>query len=72
MVWLPTWWVSLPLVIISSFLLVGSVLLIPFIQIGCLVCILFICCNMRTTHFNSIALGLSVFLLARSLWALAF
>ena len=37
-----------------------------------LVCILFICCNMRATRFNSITLSLSVFLLARSLWALAF
>lgn len=69
---IPAWWVLLPLAIISSFMLAGGVLLIPFIQIGCLVCILFICCNMRATHFNSITLGLSVFLLARSLWALAF
>ena len=69
---IPAWWVLLPLAIISSFMLAGGVLLIPFIQIGCLVCILFICCNMRATRFNSITLGLSVFLLARSLWALAF
>ena len=69
---IPAWWVLLPLAIISAFMLAGGVLLIPFIQIGCLVCILLICCNMRATCFNSITLGLSVFLLARFLWALAF
>ena len=69
---IPAWWVLLPLAIISSFMLAGSVLLIPFIQIGCLVCILLMFCNIETTRFNSITLGLSVFLLARLLWEFVF